>query len=60
MQITNSTGVDLYLAAVQLIVADGESIDVDEALAEQLVLQGWTLKTPKSTRKAAEAESEEN
>lgn len=60
MQITNSTGVDLYLAAVQLIVADGESIDVDEALAEQLVLQGWTLKAPKSTRKAAEAESEEN
>ncbi len=60
MQITNSTGVDLYLAAVQTIVTDGESIDVDEALAEQLVLQGWTLKTTKPTRKAVEAESEEN
>lgn len=60
MQITNSTGVDLYLAALQTVVADGGSIDVDDVLAEQLVLQGWTVKTTKSKTKAAEADSEEN
>ncbi len=61
MQITNSTGVDLYVAALQTVVADGDSIDVDESLAEQLTLQGWTTKTTKRTpTKADVADSEEN
>ncbi len=61
MQITNSTGVDLYVAALQTVVADGDSIDVDESIAEQLTLQGWTPKTTKrTTPKADAADSEEN
>lgn len=60
MQITNSTGADLYLAALQTVVAAGDSIDVDDVLAEQLVLQGWTVKTTKTKTKATEADSEEN
>lgn len=60
MQITNSTGVDLYVAALQTVVADGDHIDVEDALAEQLTLQGWTVKATKTKTKATEADSEEN
>ena len=61
MKITNSTGIDLYVAAIQTVVADGDSIDVDDALGQQLTLQGWTSKTTKrtTTTKADEANSEE-
>lgn len=59
MQITNKTGVDLYVAALQLVVADGETIDVDADLAEQLALQGWKVATKKPTTKADEADPQE-
>jgi hypothetical protein len=60
VQITNSTGIDLYVAALQLTVADGESIDVDDVLGEQLVVQGWRPKTAKRpTTKADEAVEQE-
>jgi len=60
VQITNKTGVDLYVAALQLVVNDGDTIDVDDALAEQLALQGWKLVTKKPTTKADEAVSKEH
>lgn len=60
MQITNSTGADLYVAALQTVVNDGDTIEVDDTIAEQLELQGWTVKTTKTKTKAAEADSEEN
>jgi len=53
MQVTNTTGNDLYLAALQIVVADGETVTVDETYAELLTAQGWTNK-PLKTAKAAE------
>lgn len=62
MQITNSTGVDLYVAALGLVVADDETIDVDESLAEQLAAQGWKSKPAKrpTNSKADEATPQED
>lgn len=62
MQITNSTGVDLYVAALGVVVADGESIEVSEQLAEQLAAQGWKSKPVKrpSNSKADEATPQED
>lgn len=62
MQITNSTGVDLYVAALGDVVADGATVDIDEQLAEQLAAQGWTTKPAKrpANSKADEAITEEN
>ncbi len=52
MQITNTTGVDLYLAALQLDVNDGATVDVDETLGAVLVSQGWTVKQTKPAKAA--------
>jgi hypothetical protein len=61
VQVTNTTGSDLYLAAIQTVVADGDTIEVDDNLAEQLTLQGWRVKTAKRpTHKAEKATTEEN
>lgn len=61
MQVTNITGIDLYVAAIQTVVADGDTIEVDDFLAEQLVLQGWKTKTAKRPNtKAESATTEEN
>lgn len=62
MQVTNTTGIDLNVAALQLIVADGETIDVDDAVAEQLIAQGWKAKPAKRSTptKADEADPQEN
>lgn len=54
MQVTNTTGVDLYLAALQIVVADGETVNVDETYAELLTAQGWTNKLLKTSAKAVE------
>ena len=62
MQAINTTGIDLYVAALQTVVADGDFIEVDESLAAQLAQQGWRIKaTKRSTNtKADEAVPQEN
>lgn len=54
MQITNTTGGDLYLAALQIVVADGETVTVEDTYAELLIAQGWKSKQNKTTAKAAD------
>lgn len=54
MQVTNTTGGDLYLAALQIVVADGETVTVDETYAELLTAQGWKTKTVKMSAKATD------
>jgi hypothetical protein len=54
MQVTNTTGGDLYLAALQIVVADGETVTVDETYAELLTAQGWTNKPLKTSAKAVD------
>jgi len=56
MQLTNTTGGDLYLAALQIVVADGETVTVDETYAELLAAQGWTNKPLKSAKAAEKTE----
>lgn len=41
MKITNTTGVDLYVAAAAEVVADGDTLDTDENTAAALLAQGW-------------------
>jgi len=53
MQVTNTTGNDLYLAALQIVVADGETVTVDETYAELLLAQGWKPQPVKMSAKAA-------
>ena len=63
MQVTNTTGQDLYVAALQLEVSDGEAIEVDAALADSLIAQGWKSKPVKraqTTNKADEADNQED
>lgn len=62
MQITNTTGVDLYVAPLQLVVLAGETVDVDDLIGESLVAQGWTSKAVKrsTTPKAPVADSQED
>jgi len=51
----------MYLAPLQVVVADGESIDVDETVGESLIAQGWKPKVLKRplTIKADVADSQE-
>ena len=60
MQVTNTTGGDLYLAALQIVVNDGETADVDETYAQLLVAQGWTVKQTKPAKAAANVAKTEN
>jgi hypothetical protein len=48
---------DLYLAATQQVVADGESVSVSKEIAESLIEQGWKLAS--ETRKQSESQTEE-
>lgn len=50
MRVQNTTGVDLYVAALQIVVADGEQIDLDDNLAETLTEQGWKSKPTKAAK----------
>lgn len=52
MQVINTTGLDLYVAALQLDVNDGETVDVDETLGTLLVSQGWKVKQTKPAKAA--------
>lgn len=54
MQVTNTSGDDLYLAALQIVVADGETVTVEDTYAELLIAQGWKPKTVKLSAKAAD------
>jgi hypothetical protein len=56
-KVTNTTGIDLYLAATQQVVADGESISVPEEIAESLKEQGWKIAAEQ--RKQSESKTEE-
>jgi hypothetical protein len=49
VKVTNTTGVDLYVAAAGVTVADGATLDTDELTAAALLAQGWG----KPGRKAA-------
>jgi hypothetical protein len=60
MQVTNTTGGDLYLAALQIVVNEGETADVDETYASLLVAQGWTLKQTKPAKAAEKVAKTEN
>lgn len=62
MHVTNTTGVDLHVAALQLDVPAGDTVEVDDLVGEQLVAQGWTSKAPKrsTTIKAIAADSQED
>lgn len=57
MKITNTTGGDLYLAALQISVATGETVDVDETYASLLTAQGWTTKQTKTAKAAEKVET---
>lgn len=59
MQITNTTGKDLYLAALQIAVADGDTVDVDDVYAELLIAQGWKAAKPKASKAADKSEETE-
>jgi hypothetical protein len=41
VKVTNATGAALYVAAIQKVVQDGESIDVAADLGNALAAQGW-------------------
>ena len=56
-KVTNTTGIDLYLAATQEVVEDGESISVSEEIAESLKEQGWKIAA--EPRKQTESKTEE-
>lgn len=56
-KVTNTTGIDLYLAATQQVVADGESISVPEEIAQSLKEQGWKIAA--EPRKQSESKTEE-
>jgi len=56
-KVTNTIGMDLYLAATQQVVADGESVSVSKEIAESLIEQGWKLAS--ETRKQSESQTEE-
>ena len=59
MQVTNTTGIDLYVPAVGDVVAAGSSVEIDDTAGRSLVEQGW--KAAKSTTdKAAPAKTKEN
>lgn len=57
MKVTNTTGTDLYCADLAAIVADGETIDTTETLAQQLAAQGWKLKPEAKTPKTPKADA---
>jgi len=60
MNVTNTTGIDLYVVAVGDVVAAGDTIDVDVDTANALTQQGWgTTKTARkgSTKSTAVAAS---
>jgi hypothetical protein len=62
MELKNSTGVDLYVVAVADVVANGDSIELDDTNAvESLTAQGWTVKAAKRTKtnQADSADSQE-
>lgn len=63
MKIQNSTGVDMYVSAIQAVVADGETIDVDDIVGVALTEQGWKAKagkrTPTPTADTADTETKE-
>jgi len=57
MKVTNTTGVDFYCTDFGAVVADGETIDTTEALAAQLVAQGWKAKPEAKTPKTPKADA---
>ena len=63
MKVTNSTGGDLDIAALQATVRSGDSLDVDDALAAALIAQGWkatSVKRTTTTTQADEAETKKD
>lgn len=64
MKVQNSTGVDMYVSAIQAVVADGETIDVDDIVGVALTEQGWKAakagkRTPTPTADTADTETKE-
>ncbi len=55
MKVTNSTGIDLDVAALQVTVKAGESLDVDEVTAAALIRQGWKASSVKRTTQSEQA-----
>ncbi len=55
MKVTNTTGADLYCADLAAVVANRETIETSEALAAQLVAQGWKPKPETKTQKNPKA-----
>lgn len=62
MKVTNPHDQDVYVPAVGDVVAAGATVDVDTAIADALVAQGWTTKPRRSgsADKAEEATPEED
>lgn len=63
MKVTNSTGIDLDVAALQQTVKAGDSLDVDDATAAALIRQGWKAQSVKRTtqpEQATEAETKKD
>lgn len=58
MQVKNTTGVDRYVPAVGLVVAAGDSVDIDDKAGASLIEQGWKKHTP--AKKADEATPQED
>jgi ribosomal protein L12E/L44/L45/RPP1/RPP2 len=59
VKVTNSTGIDLDVAALQQIVKAGESLDVDDATAAALIAQGWKATSVKRTTQSEKADEAE-
>lgn len=59
MKVTNTTGIDLDVAALQTIVKAGDSLDVDDAIAAALIAQGWKAVSVKRTTPITQADEAE-